>query len=61
MDLASLWLANIPDTFRSSMATVPWFLARYSNVRWYVYMVQIATNVIYVKVLVIVTEICTTF
>ena len=33
----------------------------YSNVRWYVYMVQIATNVIYVKVLVIVAEICTTF
>ena len=33
----------------------------YSNVRWYVYMVQIATNVIYVKVLVKVAEICTTF
>ncbi|MCL2923821.1 MAG: hypothetical protein MGF17_04105 [Trichodesmium sp. MAG_R04] len=23
---------------------------QYSNVRWYIYMVQIATNVIYVKV-----------
>ena len=33
----------------------------YSNVRWYVYIIQIATNVIYVKVLVIVAEICTTF
>ncbi|MCL2923593.1 MAG: hypothetical protein MGF17_02925 [Trichodesmium sp. MAG_R04] len=26
------------------------FSHEYSNVRWYIYMVQIATNVIYVKV-----------
>ena len=34
---------------------------QYSNVRWYIYIVQIATNVIYVKVLVIVAETYTTF
>ena len=33
----------------------------YSNVGQYVYIIQITTNVIYVKVLVIVAEICTTF
>ena len=32
---------------------------KYSNVRWYVYIIQIATNVIYVKV--IEAKICTTF
>ena len=33
----------------------------YSNVRWYVCMGQRATNVIYLKVLVIKAEICPTF
>ena len=33
----------------------------YSNVRWHIYIIQITTNVIVVKVLVIVAEFCTTF
>ena len=32
----------------------------YSKVRWYVYIIQITTKEIYVKVLVIVAQICTT-
>ena len=46
---------------RAHYLFIPFSKVIYSNVRWYVYIIQIATNVIYVKVLAIVAEICTTF